>query len=156
MSNKDETEIECYLLDLHRLYHIINTACGCSNSGEGPYHDMVSSWGYKILLWKEIGSYQGDCLVFLQDNDRFGYTAIAYGSCSGCDLYYACSDWNAKRELCQDLKAQVVWYNRQEMIAWLSGRDWESKIENCIDEKATPEFVKEALDILKGEVNEKI
>ena len=40
----------------------------------------------KILVWEEVGSYQGDYFVLVEGPDRnYGFTVIGYGSCSGCD-----------------------------------------------------------------------
>lgn len=94
------------------------------------YGKMVEEWGYKKLLMKDIGSYEGDWLVLVQDGGMFGFVSFGYGSCSGCDelesiSYAADKEKAAKeyREFREGLRTKIIWKSKQNMIDWLKDRD---------------------------------
>lgn len=59
--------------------------------GEGriSYEGAVRDMGLTVLQEENVGSYRGDIYMVVTDGKRFGWLAIAYGSCSGCDWLYA-------------------------------------------------------------------
>lgn len=94
------------------------------------YEELVSEWGYKKLLMKDIGSYEGDWLVLLRDGGMFGFVSFGYGSCPGCDelesiSYAADKEKAAKeyREFREGLRTKIIWKSKQNMIDWLKDRD---------------------------------
>lgn len=58
------------------------------------YSECLEIAGCKIIEFKEFGSYQGDWLAFVEYNNEYGFVQGAYGSCSGCDAFYAEFDGN--------------------------------------------------------------
>ena len=90
------------------------------------YDAIVDSWGYETLLFKCCGSYQGDYVVLLRDGNRYGFTTIGYGSCSGCDALEALSpycygdwsehqagncecDWSKVQSFADGLREDIKW-----------------------------------------------
>jgi hypothetical protein len=97
----------------------------------GPsYDDIVASWGYTIKSFDTIGSYQGDHLVLLQDNERWGFIVIGYGSCSGCDTLQAIAPWDDDGDFtevvkfAEELKTGIEWFpSRAELLTRLRSLD---------------------------------
>jgi hypothetical protein len=52
------------------------------------YDAIVSHFG-DVVFSKDFGSYQGDTFYVIENNSKFGYVVIGYGSCSGCDTLQA-------------------------------------------------------------------
>jgi hypothetical protein len=135
----------CFCPEQHKMYHCILQECDCLQD----YGSMVHSWGYKVLVMETIGDWQGDYLVLLQDGERYGYVSISYGSCSGCDAMEACGSWDEVRELSRGLKNAIYWRSGQEMLDWFNDRDWETKIEHCLDGGGVKKFLEEAKKCVK-------
>lgn len=135
----------CYCPEQHRMYHSILQECGCSQD----YASMVASWDYKVLIFETIGDWQGDYLVLLQEGTRYGYIAISYGSCCGCDDMQACNNWDEVRGLSRGLKESIDWKSGQEMLDWFNDRDWATKIESIVDGEGTRKFLEEAKKCVK-------
>ena len=97
------------------------------------YGRMVESWGFKVLNFSTVGSYQGDHLVLLADGARRGFLVIGYGSCSGCDALQAAepwgydddeADWTDLVKLSDQLRDEIEWRDSgADMAAYLSGLD---------------------------------
>lgn len=60
-----------------------------NNYGELLAHGL----NLKLLAYKEYGSYQGDYIAILGDNDNVYLYRGSYGSCSGCDWLEAEKHW---------------------------------------------------------------
>lgn len=60
------------------------------------YGDVLAvAYDLELVSFQEDGSYQGEYLAILKDNDgRLFYFVDYYGSCSGCDWLEGVRDWN--------------------------------------------------------------
>jgi hypothetical protein len=143
----------CILPEEHKLYYATGSSCPC----DVPlYWDcIVKSWGYEVCLFEVIGSYQGDMLILfhrkdVSTQDEWGYTSIAYGSCTGCDsLEWAKSTGaeEVRNTICEEHN-KIQWKSAEEMNEWFQGRDWETQIESSIDSKGVQSFIKKAINII--------
>ncbi len=48
---------------------------------EAEYEDAFRDC--KILVWEDVGDYQGDTFAMVEKGGQFGYVVIGFGSCSG-------------------------------------------------------------------------
>ena len=53
------------------------------------YEDALIAAGATVHVMKEFGSYQGDWWAKVTFNGETGWVHGWYGSCSGCDAFYA-------------------------------------------------------------------
>lgn len=89
----------------------------------------------EIKVEEDEGSYQGDSILLVSDNDsdRYGVLVFGWGSCSGCDAYEAAwGDEDALNELGDHLAQQIVWKDSLEEIKEyvLYTKDWEGTFLN--------------------------
>lgn len=50
------------------------------------YDEVIASMEYTLVAEANIGSYQGDFLYLLKNEQgKYAYTSLSYGSCSVCD-----------------------------------------------------------------------
>ena len=97
-----------------------------------PSHeDLVDSFEVETRLWINVGpSYEGDCLILLQDKENYGCLIFGYGSCGGCDelegsygnleelttlrnRYWDSIEWKSRAEMCEYFlsdDAQLQWW----------------------------------------------
>jgi len=97
----------------------------------GSYEAIIDSWGYEVKHCDMTGSYQGDYLASLYDDNekKWGFLVVGYGSCSGCDTLEAISpscwhynhdtgkeepcngrcDWSEVKKFSDELKQSVYW-----------------------------------------------
>lgn len=77
------------------------------------YTEVLRSLGLRFLAAKDLGYYQGDWVGLIHDDDanRFGLVIIGYGSCSGCDEWYAAETIERKLEIIQKIVAGVKWFD---------------------------------------------
>lgn len=87
------------------------------------YHELIESMGYEVIASEAIGSYQGDYLFLLTDEQRIGFLTFGYGSCSGCDSLQACDSAEETENLRESLHNGIFWGTKEEVIAHLKGRD---------------------------------
>lgn len=89
------------------------------------YEGLIDSFGVEIVLDEHDDDYQGDSFYLLRDNDRFGYLAFGWGSCSGCDAFEAARDDGniAVVELRDELWSSVVWFDSLEDLRVYLGDD---------------------------------
>lgn len=108
--------------------------------------------GYEIKVSKTLGSYQGDILYIIQDDDRFGFVGVGYGSCSGCDALQACNTAEDVLSLFNRIRSDIHWEdNALSLYEWLQDREhnlqWYGYYETELEQ-----FLKEANDfLLNGE-----
>lgn len=121
---------------------ISNEAADYDGDTSSPsYGALVRAWGFEVIYWRTLGSYQGDFVVGLRDGRRVGIVVIGYGSCSGCDALegafdytydesgYSCRDWLSQQrviDLSEELRADVKWFDdttqlRMAVHAWATG-----------------------------------
>jgi hypothetical protein len=87
------------------------------------YEELVDGWGYEVVTFDTIGSYEGDHFVVLRDGERYGWVVFGYGSCSGCDELEAAAPWNEDGDwtevvkLSDELRAKVEWHDLAAALA---------------------------------------
>lgn len=99
--------------------------------GDESYQEMLEPVA-QVLLWEDIGSYQGDYYVLLESpSGAIGYTTIGYGSCSGCDALQAAQDYgnDGPSQDMIDLRDRIIegiqWFdNAAEAHNWFEKHDW--------------------------------
>ena len=75
------------------------------------YESLVQSMGLEVLHSIVCGSYSGDQLILVQDEDqRLGLLVFGYGSCSGCDSLQACNSLDDLSELRDRLYRDIAWF----------------------------------------------
>ena len=118
--------------------------------GVYDYSPIIEHFG-EVLLQKDLGHYQGDTLVlYKHDDGSYSYLSFGWGSCSGCDALRACTSYEDINELIENLdNARIVKDSSTEMLEYFQGKDWQ--IEWFWYEEGAKNFVKEAIEILKGE-----
>jgi hypothetical protein len=115
--------------------------------GTGDYDPLLNSFGWDIVLKVDDGDYQGDSRVLYRDGDRYGLLVFGWGSCSGCDSLQACSTLEEVDEFRTTLRDQTIWKeSREEMLAFVRDRDWESQ--HSWNDDETKEFVQKAMEAL--------
>lgn len=95
------------------------------------YDDLLRSAGLEIESYVSLGDYQGDMLYILRDpdSDAFAYGHNGYGSCSGCDTFYAALEDGAAAvsSLRDSLLSDLNWMSRTELLEWMKKHDWQSE-----------------------------
>lgn len=97
------------------------------------YSSLVDLWGVEIVGKDYFGSYQGDEVYFLYDidQDKYGWTSIGYGSCSGCDFLRAALDvWDESIDydriaaFMSRIGSQIMWKDKEEFYNYICDKDW--------------------------------
>ena len=95
--------------------------CPCFNS---DYDALVSKFG-EVLISCDIGTYQGDTLVVLKKDDKYGYLQFGWGSCSYCDALQGCKNYEDLQELVDYLESSIKWFDsKEELKSWGEEHDW--------------------------------
>lgn len=58
------------------------------------YCEALEAAGCEVIEFKEYGSYQGEWLALVSVDGEIGVVDGCYGSCSGCDAFYAEFGWS--------------------------------------------------------------
>ena len=103
------------------------------------YDQIVATQGEMLGNWT-LGDWQGDYVYLLKNEDRYAFTVIGYGSCSGCDALEACESDEEFNEL-------------KEEITTLNITNCELKEENYNLETTISEL-KEEIITLESSINE--
>lgn len=112
------------------------------------YRDIISSFGFEILISKDENNYQGDSWYLLKDNARYGYLCFGWGSCSGCDALEACDTLAELDELRDKLLNSIIWKNsKQDMKDYFKTKWWDGEFYSDKDE--FKDFLKETKTLLK-------
>jgi hypothetical protein len=92
------------------------------------YNNLVESYGYEILHTFDLGSWQGDLLMIVAHQGKYGLLTTGYGSCSGCDELLSC-DKNITKldELRTTLCQRVIFKSGAELVEYLDNKDWEGE-----------------------------
>lgn len=83
------------------------------------YHQLVESMGYEILVWTDVGQYQGDSLVLLRNGERYGILVFGWGSCTVCDELQSCENYEEIEALRSRLHESIVWMSKDEVIPYV-------------------------------------
>lgn len=112
----------------------------------GGWSALIKSWGHEVLVECWTGYYQGDIFVIVKDGDRYGFVAVGYGSCSGCDALVDAT-LDEAIELSRRLESGIRWGTAQEIADYLTSDDtlleWYGWVDDFKDE-----FLPEALGVL--------
>ena len=96
------------------------------------YQSLVESYGYEILTSISLGSYQGDMLMIVGNNNRqYALFVTGYGSCSGCDALCACDVYDDDQKTIKNLEklrenmcSGIIFSTPNELIEKLDTKDW--------------------------------
>lgn len=64
------------------------------------YENALKAAGAEILEFEQFGSYQGDWWAKVRYKEKLGWVHGSYGSCSGCDAFYA--EFKYEEDFCGD------------------------------------------------------
>jgi hypothetical protein len=117
--------------------------------GPGDYGPVLESIG-AIAIQVDDDNYQGDSRVLYRGKgDCWGVLLFGWGSCSGCDSLQACSHRKEIEELRDDLATRVRWGTREEILAYLMSKDFET--ESSYREDKIKQFVSKATSLLAAQ-----
>lgn len=80
------------------------------------YHGLLTASGLEVVEWEVTGSYQGDYVVLVRDNARYGFVVIGYGSCTGCDALEGCGGIDDVLTLCEQILQSIKWADSAEEL----------------------------------------
>lgn len=109
------------------------------------YDEIVATQGEIIKDWT-LGYYQGDYVYLLKNGDKYAFTVIGYGSCSGCDALEGCGDDEEFSALKEDIISGIVWGTKQDVYDYVNNQEanrWYFHEEDWVDIR------KDVLEILK-------
>lgn len=86
------------------------------------YDEIVATQGEILKDWV-IGSYQGDYVYLVKKDDKYAFTVIGYGSCSGCDALEACGNDEEFNALKEDIVSGIVWGTKQDVYDYVSNQE---------------------------------
>lgn len=110
------------------------------------YDGIVETQGEIIKDWT-LGHYQGDYVYLLKNGDKYAFTVIGYGSCSGCDALEGCGNDEEFNELKDAIVSGIVWGAKQDVYDYVNNQEanrWYFHEEDWV------EIRKEILDLLSG------
>lgn len=124
------------------------------------YSELVSSMEYEELFYEDIGSYQGDYLYFLKDEDRssivandarYGLLVFGYGSCSGCDSLQACSNEKEVVELRDRFASDIKWFaSKKDVIKFINNKDTQPFKDWYWNDSEADKFLNQVLEYCGG------
>lgn len=76
----------------------------------GNYNPIIRSFGHVIIQVDE-DAYQGDTIVLLGKDDRYGFLVFGWGSCGGCDALQACNSYDDIDAVIRDLENTIIWFD---------------------------------------------
>ena len=85
------------------------------------YGDVVDSFGFHVILTERFGTWEGDIVTVLKDDDnRYGFLVIGFGSCSGCDTIQGIRTVPTLKSFAMGLYRDIRWFdNMTGLAAWL-------------------------------------
>jgi hypothetical protein len=86
------------------------------------YDEIVATQGEILKDWT-LGSYQGDYVYLLKNDDRYAFTVIGYGSCSGCDALEGCESDEEFNQLKESITSGIVWGIKQEVYDYVFNQE---------------------------------
>lgn len=113
------------------------------------YEEIYTLFG-NILLYTEIGYYQGDAFIALQKGVRFGFGMTGYGSCGGCDLILSCRNYEEFFAVLYSLEQEIMWFDSpQELLDYLHNKDWEGSWAHANIDEIAQEFIAPLVHLLQ-------
>jgi hypothetical protein len=115
------------------------------------YDPMINSFG-EIIERLDLGSYQGDTIVLLKNDDLYGLLQFGWGSCSGCDALEGCENLKDLSELYTSLRDSINWTTKEEIVKYLKEHDWEGDYFWCLqsEDAEIGNFVAKSLNALEN------
>lgn len=91
------------------------------------YEGLVEATGCEVIgsLW--MGDYQGDILMVVRKDGKFGTVSTGYGSCSGCDFLEGSESDEERAEYAKGLHDSILWQEPEDIIDYLENKDWEAE-----------------------------
>ncbi len=86
------------------------------------YDGIVATQG-EIIKEYIVGEWQGDYVYLLKNGERFGFTVIGYGSCSGCDVLQGCENDEEFNELKEDVIKGIFWGTAEEVRDYITNNN---------------------------------
>lgn len=86
------------------------------------YDEIIATQGEIIKDWV-IGDYQGDYVYLLKNEDRYAFTVVGYGSCSGCDALQSCENDEHFNSLKDDIVRGIVWGTKQDVYDYINNQE---------------------------------
>lgn len=86
------------------------------------YDEIVANQGEILKDWT-IGDWQGDYVYLLKNGDKYAFTVIGYGSCSGCDALEGCGNDEEFNELREDIISGIVWGTKQDVYDYVNNQE---------------------------------
>lgn len=84
------------------------------------YTSVVETFGYEIVLSERLGSWQGDIVFVLKNEDRVGFLVVGYGSCAGCDVLEAIRTMDGLKSFALGLHSNIKWFQSlTDLQQWL-------------------------------------
>ena len=74
------------------------------------YQPMLNEFG-EILIQVDEEAYQGDSFLLYKNDNKYGFLAFGWGSCSGCDALQACDTIDEVQELMNRLYNAIIWFD---------------------------------------------
>lgn len=108
------------------------------------YDEIVATQGEIIKDWT-LGDWQGDYVYLLKNGDKYAFTVIGYGSCSGCDALQGCENDEEFNSLKEGIINGIVWGTKQDVYDYVFNQEanrW------YFHEKDWVEIRKEIMEIL--------
>jgi hypothetical protein len=109
------------------------------------YQPILDQFG-EIVLQVDDGDYQGDSRLIYKNGEQYGLLIFGWGSCSGCDSLQACDSYKDIDELMASLQARIKWDTKENLLKYISEKDWEA--EYCWHADETRQFVEQAKRLL--------
>lgn len=111
------------------------------------YQPMLDAFG-EIVVQVDDNDYSGDSRVLYDENGKIGLLIFGWGSCCGCDALQGCNTLEEVQELCDELQAQIKWFEgKEEALEYFTYHDWEGDYSWGASE--TKEFVGKCIEYLK-------
>ena len=119
--------------------------------GASSYGPMIESMAEEVLVRKRIGSYQGDELALLKDNNRYGILIFGFGSCTVCDSLLSCNSYEEVNDLRQRLYNNIKWRpSKEAIIDYLEEKNWDNEYIYHVNNNSVEDFLEECKEVLGG------
>lgn len=115
------------------------------------YDDLIDSMEVDRLVEVTDNDYQGDTRLLLWKDDKYGFLAFGWGSCSGCDALEAAADYegyDAVVSLRDELWESVTWFDsKEDALSYFQSKDWDLDYWHGEEQKR---FVTESIEALSS------
>ena len=97
------------------------------------YAELINTMNITILVQENYGSYQGETLMLIRDNNdnqKHGIINFSWGSCTVCDMLKGCSSYEELEKIRDRLYSMIYWSEEDpdgsKIIGWWIERDIEA------------------------------